>query len=91
MAYEVVDNPERQRFELLLDGHTAFSTYRIAGDTVIVPHTEVPREFEGRGIGSALVKGVLDIAREQGLKVKPFCSFVAAYMRRHPETADLRA
>jgi len=39
MAYEVVDNPERQRFELSLDGHTAFSTYRLVGDTVIVPHT----------------------------------------------------
>ncbi len=91
MAYDVVDNPERHRFELSLDGHTAFTTYRLAGDILIVPHTEVPREFEGRGIGSALVKGVLEIARARGLKVKPLCSFVAGYMRRYPEYDDLRA
>ncbi len=88
---QVVDNPVHHRFELSLDGHTAFTTYRLAGDILIVPHTEVPREFEGRGIGSALVKGVLEIARARGLKVKPLCSFVAGYMRRHPEYEDLRA
>jgi uncharacterized protein len=91
MAYEVIDNPERQRFELSLNGHTAFSTYRLVGDTVIVPHTEVPREFEGRGIGSALVKGMLETIRARGRKIRPLCSFVASYMQRHPEYDDLRA
>lgn len=91
MAYEVVDNPERQRFELSLDGHTAFASYRLAGDTFIVPHTEVPREFEGRGIGSALVKGMLENIRARGRKIRPLCSFVASYMQRHPEYDDLRA
>jgi predicted GNAT family acetyltransferase len=91
MAMQVTDNPDHHRFELALDGHTAFASYRRDGDLLLVYHTEVPREFEGRGIGSALVKGMLEIAREQGLKVKPSCSFVAAYMRRHPETTDLRA
>ena len=91
MAMQITDNPAHQRFEVSLDDRTAFASYRRDGNVLLVYHTEVPREFEGRGIGSALVKGVLDIAREQGLKVKPFCSFVAAYMQRHPETADLRA
>ena len=91
MAMQITDNPAHHRFEVSLDGRTAFASYRRDGNVLLVYHTEVPREFEGRGIGSALVKGVLDIAREQGLKVKPFCSFVAAYMQRHPETADLRA
>jgi predicted GNAT family acetyltransferase len=91
MAREVVDNPERQRFELSLDGHTAFATYRLTSDTFIVPHTEVPREFEGRGIGSALVKGMLETIRARGLKIRPLCSFVTSYMRRHPEYDDLRA
>ena len=91
MTMQVTDNPARHRFELSLDGHTAFASYRRGGDTLIVYHTEVPREFEGRGIGSALVKGVLDIARAEGLKVKPMCSFVSAYMRWHPDVADLRA
>jgi len=91
MAMQITDNPAHHRFEVSLDGRTAFASYRRDGNVLLVYHTEVPREFEGRGIGSALVKGVLDIAREQGLKVKPFCSFVASYMQRHPETADLRA
>ena len=91
MTLPVIDNPARHRFELSLDGHTAFANYRRDGNLITVYHTEVPREFEGRGIGSALVKGVLDIAREQNLKVKPLCSFVRAYMDRHPEYSALRA
>ena len=91
MAMKSSTIPQRHRFELSLDGHTAFASYRRSGDVLIVPHTEVPREFEGRGNGSALVKGVLDTHRAHGLKVRPLCSFVAAYMRRHPEYDDLRA
>jgi predicted GNAT family acetyltransferase len=87
---QVTDNPARHRYELSLDGHTAFASYRRDGNVLLVHHTEVPREFEGRGIGSALVKGMLDLARAEGLKVRPLCSFVSAYMQRHPETADLR-
>jgi predicted GNAT family acetyltransferase len=51
----------------------------------------VPKELNGRGIGSRLVRGVLDIARAEGLKVRPLCPFVAAYIDKHPEYADLRA
>jgi predicted GNAT family acetyltransferase len=87
----VHDNPARQRFELDVEGHTAFSTYRRADGVLTVMHTEVPTELNGRGIGSKLVRGVLDIARAEGLKVKPLCPFVAAYMDKHAEYADLRA
>ena len=88
---EVRDNTARRRFELDLDGHTAFSTYRREGSLLTILHTEVPKELNGRGIGSALARGLLDIARVQGLKVKPLCPFVASYMDKHPEYADLRA
>lgn len=91
MTMQVTDNTALRRYELSLDGHIAYASYRRDGDLLLVYHTEVPREFEGRGIGSALIKGMLDRARADGLKVKPLCSFVAAYMQRHPETADLRA
>jgi predicted GNAT family acetyltransferase len=53
-------------------------------------HTEVPKELEGRGIGSALIRGVLDTARREGLKVNPLCPFAKAYIDKHPEYADLR-
>jgi hypothetical protein len=52
-------------------------------------HTEVPKALEGRGIGSGLIRGVLDAARSEGLKVKPVCPFAKAYIERHPEYADL--
>ena len=90
MTMQVTDHPARHRFELSLDGHTAIASYRREGNVLIIYHTEVPREFEGRGVGSALVKGVLESARADGMKVKPLCSFVAAYMDRHPEYSDLR-
>ena len=53
-------------------------------------HTEVPKELEGRGIGSTLIRGVLDAARKEGLKVNPLCPFAKAYIGKHPEYADLR-
>lgn len=86
---EVVDNPQARRFEARVDGELAFADYNLLHDAVVFPHTEVPKAFEGRGIGSALIKAGLAFARAKGLKVKPICPFFAAYMTRHPETHDL--
>lgn len=88
MPNAVRDNAARHRFELDADGHIAFSEYKRAGGTLTFLHTEVPKELNGRGIGSALVHGALALAREQGLKVKAQCPFVKAYIERHPECAD---
>jgi len=90
MTNAVRDNAERHRFELDADGHVAFSNYKRDGGTLTIMHTEVPKELSGKGIGSALVRGLLDIARAQGLKVVPLCPFVAGYIAKHPEYADLR-
>lgn len=89
MSNTVRDNESLHRFELEAEGHIAFSNYRRDGGTLTVLHTEVPAALNGRGIGSALVRGLLDIARAQGLKVRPLCPFVAAYIGKHPEYADL--
>jgi predicted GNAT family acetyltransferase len=89
MTGAIRDNTERQRFELDADGHTAFSTYKRADGVLTILHTEVPKELEGRGIGSALIRGVLDIARKAGLKVVTLCPFAKSYIERHPEFADL--
>jgi uncharacterized protein len=51
--------------------------------------SEVPPALGGRGVGSALVRGVLEAARARGLKVVPKCPFVSAFMGRHPEFNDL--
>jgi len=88
---DVHDNEELHRFELAVDGRTAFSQYRLAPGVITFMHTEVPQELEGRGIGSKLVRGELESARAAGLKVVAKCPFVAAYIKRHPEFQDLLA
>ena len=59
--------------------------------TMVIVHTEVPPTLEGRGIAAALVRAAFAYAREHGLKVMPACSYVRAYVRRHPETQALLA
>lgn len=83
------DNPAEHRFELEQDGDTAIAAYRLAGDTITFTHTLVPPALEGKGVGTKLVAYALAQARERKLKVVPACSFVAAYIKRHPESADL--
>ena len=90
MSNNVRDNTQRHRFELDADGHIAFSEYKRADGVLTIMHTEVPAALGGKGVGSALVRGLLDIARAQGLKVIPKCPFVAGYIDKHPDYADLR-
>ncbi len=85
----VVDNPQAGRLEARIGGHVAFAEYRILQSGILFPHTEVPEELGGRGLGSALVKAGLAMAREKGLKVMPVCPFFAGYIAKHPETHDL--
>lgn len=87
-AFEVTNNEKASRFEVVLDGETAFAEYRITRGGIVFPHTVVPEAFEGRGIASALVREGLKFAKEKKLKVIPLCSFVAGYIARHPEFMD---
>jgi len=77
------------RFELPLGEHLAVCSYRLAGGVLVLHHTEVPPALQGHGVAAELVAAALAWAREQGLPVRPTCSYVAAYMRRHPDTRDL--
>ena len=88
---DVIDNRDAGRFELTVEGQMAFADYQIRGDRMVLPHTVVPRPLEGRGLAARLVKAALERARAEGLKVVSACSYVAAYMKRHPETQDLLA
>jgi uncharacterized protein len=58
---------------------------------VVLIHTEVEPAFEGQGLGARLVAGALEDLRARGLKLVPQCPFVRAYLRRHPDQADLVA
>lgn len=82
-------NQAAGRFEVRLGEQVAFLQYRISGQRILLIHTEVPRELEGRGLGSKLARAALDYARSAGLRVVPRCPFVAEYISRHPEYGDL--
>jgi hypothetical protein len=88
---DVRDNPAASRFEMASGGGTAFVEYRRAGGRIVLLHTEVPEALSGQGLGSKLVRGVLDALRAKGAKVVPRCEFVAAYVGRHPEYRDMVA
>ncbi len=85
----VRNNSFLHRFEAEIDSYTAFLTYLRKPNSIVLVHTEVPSELEGRGVGGALARAALDYARSDGLKVIPQCPFVAAYIKRHPEQQDL--
>ena len=89
LSETVRNNPALHRFELDLDGQIAASYYQLNPGVITFTHIEVPKELEGHGIGSRLVRGALEEVRAQGLKVVPKCPFVSGYMAKHPEFNDL--
>lgn len=91
MTFDVSHNSAASRFECSVDDRLCVADYRLAGTVMAMHHTDVPPALEGRGIAAALVQAALDHARREGWRVQPVCSYVAAYMQRHPETLDLAA
>jgi uncharacterized protein len=91
MSIQVQHHPEHRRFETQLDGMLAYLTYTIRDDVVCFDHTFVPEECRGKGVAAALVREGLAEARRQQWKIVPACSYVADYIARHPEFADLVA
>jgi uncharacterized protein len=92
METSVVDVPARGRFEIRVGDRTVgLASYHVENGTMTLPHTEVDPSMGGQGIGTALVAGVLAAARERGLHVLPYCSFVRHYIQQHPDAVDLVA
>ena len=89
MASAVRDNPGHHQFEMDTQAGLAFARYRRDGTTLTVLHTEVPRAIEGRGLGTQLVRGMLDMARERVDRVVPLCGFVRSFIARNPAYTDL--
>lgn len=92
--FTIINNPTHHRFEAVIDEQVAarqpaMIQYNRGDGYIVLAHTEVPKALEGQGIGSQLVKFALTFAEEHNLQVMPLCSFVAAYIRRHPEYRKL--
>jgi hypothetical protein len=89
-AVTVTDAAERRRFEAQVGGALAgFAEYIRKDDLIAYTHTEVDPAFEGHGVGGALARAALDDARRRGIHVLALCPFIAGWINRHPDYADL--
>ena len=88
---QIHHNPAQSRFELGSGSDLAVCEYRREGAHWILSHTYVPEALRGGGVAGSLVKATLDHIRAEGGVVVPACSYVAAYIQRHPAYASLLA
>jgi predicted GNAT family acetyltransferase len=92
MALEVVDNPDRSRYELRNDGHlVGFTEYHERDGVLVFPHTVITEPKRDAGYGTTLVQGALDDVSARGRRIVAQCPFVARFVAEHPEYADLLA
>jgi uncharacterized protein len=82
---EVVDNTAVHNFEMYIDGHRSFIDYKVRDGKIYLIHTEVPEALQGQGVAALLVTKTLEYIEANGLKIVPLCSYVQAYLKRHPE------
>jgi predicted GNAT family acetyltransferase len=88
----VTNRPDRLRYEITVDGELAgFTQYADHRGVRTFVHTEIADRFEGMGLGSLLIAEALADVRARGMTIVPKCPFVNAYVRHHPEVADLLA
>jgi predicted GNAT family acetyltransferase len=80
-----------RRFEMALGDQIAFVAYVPRGEVLVLTHAEVPAALNGRGIGGRLVQATLDLLRAENRRVDPLCPFIAVWIKRHPQYADMVA
>lgn len=83
----IVNDSTRERLVLDQDGLTSELIYRVRGDELVIVHTEVPEELGGHGIGGQLVRASIELARDMGLGIAPWCPFATKWLKEHPEAA----
>ena len=88
-ALEIVHNEAEKRFEVWIEGNLSKLDYIQDGKNFVITHVGVSPELRGQGIAGKIVQVGLEYAKERSLRVVPMCSYAAAYIRRHPEYAEL--
>lgn len=87
---EIRDERESGRYTAYLDGRRlGHATWVKVHDTVVLPHTEVDKEWEGRGVGSLLARRAFDDARTDKLTVLPLCPYMKRWAELHPDYHDI--
>ena len=86
MDVTVRDDPDQQRYEARVDGRlAAFADYIPTDELLAFTHTEVLPGFEGKGVGSTLVREALDDVRARRRSVLAVCPFVSGWISRHSD------
>jgi len=88
---EVVHNPAQKRFEMQLGDQIAMVKYILGSKEIIFTHTEVPEAFEGHGLASKMAKVAVEYAKARGLRIRPMCPYMSAWIKRHPEYHSITA
>jgi predicted GNAT family acetyltransferase len=88
-SFKVVHLLNDNRFEVDLGQEKAILIYMIKAELFILLHTEVPPVFEGQGIAGKMARAALEYARNEGFKVRSYCSYTTGYIERHPEFQDI--
>ncbi len=87
--YPLINNVAQKQYEFHIGDYLPKIEYIKTNEKIFLTHTEVPVALEGKGVGSQLVRKVLEDIEKQGLTLIPLCPFVAAYIKRHPEWRKL--
>lgn len=87
--YAIRQSPEAGRFELAVEGQVCVLEYTLDGTTISMNRVNVPEAVGGRGLAGELTRFALDHARNQGWQVVPRCPYVAKWIERHPDYADV--
>ena len=90
MSWQVIHNEVNHRFEVQLgSGAYAQLAYMRKNDAFVLTHTEVPPQWEGRGIAAELTRVALEYARQHRLSVVPSCPYAQYYLEQHTEYQSL--
>ena len=88
-SYKVVHKSSEHRFEVDLGREKAILIYEIKVGLFILIHTEVPPAYERRGIAGKMATAAMEYARNEGLKIRSYCSYTTRFIQKHPEYQDL--
>jgi uncharacterized protein len=86
---EIANNELERRFEVSINGLLSKLDYIQDEDTLVITHVGVHPDLRGQGLAGKLTQAGLEFAKANSLRVIPMCSYAAAYIRRHPEYAEL--
>lgn len=85
---QVIQHKEKQRFELEVNGHTAFADYRIEKDTLLITHVEAPPALRGTGAAGKLMQGMMQQLEQTDYIITPLCSYAARWIQKHSKSTS---